>query len=112
MKYPLLLVIAFSLMSFTNTKASAINQITELNLLKGNYGSALVNLTINEDQTFSYSDKTTQLTVSGTWIYTKGKIILTSESDVKFHDKWTVSKDSKSIKSRKGLAFYRLCMRE
>ena len=115
MKNPLLLLFVFALMSFSaNTEATHF-QDSPSELLKGTYGSPLVNLTINDDQTFLYtdhSDKSNPINVSGTWKYSKGKLVLSSSTSVKYHNKWSVKSDSKSIKSRKGMAFYRLCFTE
>ena len=102
-------------MSFTANSNSLVLPETPSDLLKGTYGSSLVNLTIKEDQTFTYadlSDKSNPIRVSGTYTYTRGKLVLTSGDDVQFHNKWSVHSDSKSIKSRKGMAFYRLCLQD
>lgn len=115
MKNTLFILLAFTLMSFTSNSTSVGFEESPSELLMGTYGSTLVNLTINEDETFRYtdfSDKSNPINVSGTYVYSKGKLVLTTSDDVKFHNKWSVNSDSKSIKSRKGMAFYRLCFTE
>ena len=112
MKHILVLFFSITLLTFTSTSHASVSADAPSKLVKGTYGSSMVNLTINEDHTFSYSDlsdKSNQLNVTGPWKLKNGKIVLTSSSDVKFHSKWKVQSDSQSIKSRKGLAFYRLC---
>ncbi|KAB1065550.1 copper resistance protein NlpE [Salibacter halophilus] len=84
--------------------------------VSGTYGGCCVEskvvLVLNEDQTFEYrdhSDVNNKITTSGSWAL-DGNVIQLSNYDApqKIHHKWRVEKNGKAIKSRKGLAFYRL----
>jgi uncharacterized protein YxeA len=84
----------------------------------GTYGisnseSSHVKLTLNPDYTYNYqdlSDANKNIIVSGTW-KSKGKKVALSNSNstIKFHKHWTFFRNGQVAKSRKGLAFYRLC---
>lgn len=68
-------------------------------------------LSINGDQTFSYSDHSMSpaIDVTGTWSLKKnGTVVLVSDSELAFHDKWKISEDGMTATSRYGLSFYTL----
>lgn len=97
------------MMSFTDTNKNAFI---------GSYGvsdsnPAAIRLSLNADNTFSYQDLSVsdkKIQVSGRWMQKGGKVVLTaSDAAVKFHSVWSFSEQGRVAKSRKGLAFYRLC---
>ena len=73
---------------------------------------AQIELKLNDDYTFTYQDLSISLQeikVSGTYQIKNNTVHLISrEENIKFHDKWKISKDNKTAKSRKGLLFYTL----
>jgi hypothetical protein len=72
-----------------------------------------IKLVLHADRTFTYQDfshPTQKIKVSGTYT-THGahlKLKASSEEQYAFHDRWKMVKQETSIKSRKGLTFYRL----
>ncbi len=78
----------------------------------GKYSSQLVSLDVHADNTFTYIDNSNsanKIAVNGTWKLVNNSIVLDEyESTKKIHSKWNVDKTGIAIKSRKGLAFYRL----
>jgi hypothetical protein len=83
----------------------------------GTYGfsaadQSQIKLTINADHTFYYQDfsASEKIVATGNWTL-KGKNIVLQDNNAtaKFHDVWSFDADGQVAKSRKGLAFYRLC---
>lgn len=72
-----------------------------------------IKLTINSDHTFSYQDfsvSNKKIVVNGNWKLKGKKVLLVSnDSNVKFHNAWSFTEDGQVAKSRNGLCFYRLC---
>jgi hypothetical protein len=113
---PALAILA--LVCFISLKPSA-----KLKVKSGTYGacgcdnsgvnSSKMELTINEDFTFHLFDNTDpgkKIDVKGNWEVKDNVIMLKDyNSDFSIEDKWTIDKNEKCIKSRKGLAFTRLC---
>ena len=71
-----------------------------------------IELALNSNYTFTYQDlsiKTKKIMVEGTYHLKKDKIILNSDNEqINYHNKWKISDNGLSIKSRKGLTFYTL----
>jgi hypothetical protein len=71
-----------------------------------------IELQLNSNFEFTYqdfSDPNQKIKTAGTYTLDKNTVVLSSRSDVsKFHDKWKLSDDKKTAKSRKGLTFYTL----
>lgn len=72
-----------------------------------------IKLVLHADQTFTYQDfshPTQKVKVSGTYSMRGAQLKLKASSEEKyaFHDRWKMVKKGTSIKSRKGLTFYRL----
>ena len=114
----LTMLIALTLMSFKSHRPSE-----KLKLKTGVYGicncdslsksSLKIELTINEDFTFHYfnnSIPTKILDVQGSWTLNDNTVFLKDyHSDFPINNKWTIDKNGKCLKSRKGLEFSRLC---
>lgn len=70
-------------------------------------------LVINEDHTFRYYDNSNSnkvIDVKGNWVLKGDKVQLTNyTADFPIHKTWTIDKNEKCLKSRKGLNFTRLC---
>lgn len=79
----------------------------------GTENSSKVELTINEDFTFHYFDNFESekiIDIKGKWSLSDNTIILNDfKSDFRIPDKWQIDNNEKCLKSRKGLAFNRLC---
>lgn len=70
-----------------------------------------ISLLINEDHTFSYSDHSMKpgIDVVGTWTLKSDEtVVLKSDTEVAFHNKWKISNDGMTAKSRHGMSFYTL----
>lgn len=71
-----------------------------------------IELTINEDHSFSYQDYSNpskEIDVSGTWEIQSGKIVLMNYYSLfSIHDKWKIEEHGMIAKSRKGMTFYTL----
>lgn len=76
-------------------------------------GKSLLSLILKEDQTFHYIDKTNPnkpIDVTGNYELNNNQIVLKNyKTTYKFHTKWKIDGNTKCIKARKGLTFYRLC---
>ncbi len=74
---------------------------------------AYLELTLNEDNTFHYIDKTNAakpIDTKGNWTMGKNTIMLSNyQSGFAIHNKWKVDKNTKCLKSKRGMTFYRLC---
>lgn len=74
---------------------------------------AKVELTINEDFTFHYYDNYNPskiIDIKGNWALNENTLLLKDyKSDFSIHNKWTLDKNEKCLKSRKGLEWTRLC---
>ncbi|HET6244832.1 MAG: hypothetical protein H0V01_04545 [Bacteroidetes bacterium] len=112
----LTILVALTVMSFKTKPPSK-----KLNFKTGIYGvcncnnsesSEYIKLTINEDFTFHYlnnSNPNKKVDINGNWISKNNTIILKNyNSDFAIHNKWTIDKNEKSIKSRNRLNFTRL----
>lgn len=95
--------------SFTNVKTDQFY---------GTYGVSAsdpshIKLIINADHTFYYQDFSVsdkKIVSEGTWKRAGNKVVLEdNDTDLKFHTIWTFHNNGQTAKSRKGLAFYRLC---
>lgn len=79
----------------------------------GRIGSTQIQLTINDDFTFSYQDYSSNEnngSIDGTWAFRRGKVVLTATcTEKKFHQVWKITNRGQTAKSRKGLSFFRLC---
>ncbi len=75
--------------------------------------STRVELIINEDNTFQYFDNSNPsktIDVKGHWALNHNTIFLKDYiSETAIHNKWTIDKNEKCLKSRKGLYTIRLC---
>ncbi len=88
---------------------------------KGTYGacgcgetsSTKMELILNEDFTFHYFDNYNPskiIDVKGNWSLNENTIILKDyKSDIVINNKWEMDANEKCLKSRKGLAFTRIC---
>jgi hypothetical protein len=74
----------------------------------------LIELSLNEDFTFTYVDNTNYkkpFSLKGKWINKGNKVVLVSDDNRKsFHRKWKFEKDGRCIKSRYQLNFRRICL--
>lgn len=95
----------------------------KLTLQTGTYGvcscdapdvsASAIALKLNEDHTFGYTDQSDpqkKINLKGNWSQ-HNNIILLKDYTAAFaiHDKWSIDKNGKCIKSRVGLNFRRLC---
>ena len=75
-----------------------------------------IELRLNKDYSFTYQDisiNSKKIQVHGTYQIKNNEILLTStEEEVKYHDKWKISKDKNTVTSRKGLTFYTLRIKQ
>lgn len=97
-----LFVLSFLVFSFTPKTSTDI---------VGIFGDDLMQLVLNEDNTFSYANTFTlkEKKITGTWEIQKGKIRLTSlEKTSQLPKKWVLKNGGKTVKTRKGMAFYTL----
>jgi len=106
------LMLALFMPSFTNTDAEKFIGTYEVSVSD----PAQIKLTINADHTFYYQDfsvASKKIMVKGNWTQ-KGKtvVLINTDSKTRFHNVWTFAENGQVAKSRKGLAFYRLCKRE
>lgn len=71
-----------------------------------------IELKLNSNFEFTYRDFSNpdeKIQTSGTYTLDKNTVVLTAENEeLKFHDKWRISDDMKTAKSRKGMTFYTL----
>ena len=81
----------------------------------GNYGGDGNNaprLQLNENHTFVYTDltkKSKPVIAEGTWSVESNELVLQPNSKVHLNKRYTIARDGLCIKTRKNLAFYRLC---
>jgi hypothetical protein len=115
----LALLVALSSMSFTNpTKVKPFQSGTYgvCNCENVTENVSKIALTLNEDFTFHYLNKEDSKKVediSGTWKLNGEEISLqryTNASAFTLGNKWKLDKNENCIKSRKGMAFTRLCL--
>jgi hypothetical protein len=106
--------------AFTLLLVAGFTPSGKLNVKTGTYGScscgegsARVELTLNEDQTFRYfnnTDAKNKIDATGKWSVKGNTIVLEhSQPGSAIVTKWKVDDNEKCLKSRKGLAFTRLC---
>lgn len=107
--------IVLAIMSFG--KAPASNELA----VSGKYGvcayennmPAYLELTLNENHTFHYTDKTNPekpIDTKGKWVLNKNMIVLKDyQSLFPIHSSWKIDKGTKCLKSKRGMTFYRLC---
>ena len=73
-------------------------------------------LIINDDFSFRYfnsSNSKKKIDIEGRWTREGNVVYLQDyESEHSIHNKWTIDKNEKCLKSRKGLSFVRLCNRK
>ncbi len=78
-----------------------------------NENSVRVELTINEDNTFSYFDNSNpskKIDTKGTWTIDNNAVILKDQDPgTSIQTKWAIDENEKCLKSRKGLSSTRLC---
>jgi hypothetical protein len=110
------LLAIFTLMSFNRHKSHE-----KLQLKTGTYGvctcgnstESSVKLILNKDFTFHYTDNSypgKKTDVKGNWVLNDNTVTLKDyTSDLSIHNKWTIDRNEKCLKSRKGLNFTRLC---
>ena len=96
-------------------------QKLDIKLVAGTYGvcsyqssgKAVLSLALNQDKTFHFIDNTNTnkpIDVMGNYEVINNQIVLQNyKTTYKFHTKWKIDGDTKCIKARKGLTFYRLC---
>jgi hypothetical protein len=76
-------------------------------------GKTILSLSLNQDKTFQFIDKTNPkkaIDVSGNYELNNNQIVLKNyKTTYQFHTKWKIDSNTKCIKARKGLTFYRLC---
>jgi len=94
--------------AFINTKNIGVS---------GTYGvsekdPSQIELELNKDYSFTYQDfsiPSQKIKVQGTYEVKKSKILLMAkDQQIEFHNKWKISGDGITVKSRKGLTFYTL----
>ena len=72
-----------------------------------------LHLTLKDDHTFQYTDKTNPekpIETTGKWTLNKNVIVLQDyQSEFPIHSKWKVDKGTNCLKSKRGMTFYRLC---
>jgi hypothetical protein len=107
-------LVVFTTMSFSDKAPSE-------KVMTGAYGvcncgpesAAKVELTINDDFTFHYYDNNNPakiIDVKGNWALNENVILLKDyKSAFAIRDKWTIDKNEKCLKSRKGMEWTRLC---
>src|SRR5688572_23882852 len=76
-------------------------------------GTSSIKLILNEDFTFRYTDNSNpakSIDVKGNWSFKDNTILLKDHpSEASIETKWSIDANLKCLKSRKGLAFTRLC---
>jgi hypothetical protein len=76
-------------------------------------GNTQVKLSLNEDLTFHYidkSDRSNPKDITGKWKLDKNVVRLSATAPgINIHDKWKIDANGLCMKSRKGLTYYRLC---
>ena len=96
-------IFLFVTLSFAVTPSLDVN---------GKYGDEIMQLTLNEDYTFSYfriNSSENKDEATGKWEIQNGKVVLTNiEGSTKIPKKWIVLNRGKTIKTRKNLTFYTL----
>lgn len=109
---------AFSALSFQfdNSKNDLILGKYGVNACcSGSKIASPIELQLNPDHTFSYLDNSVSNKVStkGTWTMKNNHVVLGNyPTTLKIHQKWTIDKSAKCIKSRMGMHFRRLCLLE
>tara|TARA_R110002049_G_scaffold219020_1_gene390738 strand:+ start:591 stop:938 length:348 start_codon:yes stop_codon:yes gene_type:complete len=104
-----LVLLIFSLCSaFTNLKNDGLN--VTYGVSKSD--PSQIELKLNADYTFTYQDfsNTAQkIAVNGTYQIKNHQIqLISKDKEINYHNKWKISNDHKTAKSRKGLSFYTL----
>ena len=89
----------------------------EVAKISGTYGvsednPAQIKLILNEDYTYTYQDYSrpaNKIELSGKWELKKDRtVFLISDKEKSFHQKWKISEDGQTAKSRNRLSFYTL----
>jgi hypothetical protein len=106
-------ILTFTFMSFTEKKPLASSISGTYGVCSSEVSSHKLELTLNEDKSFHYINKTNpdnSINISGTWSQ-KGNVISLNNlsSDIDINDKWTIDKKDNCISSRKGILWTRLC---
>ena len=107
------LFLLFGFYITNNPESSNLNES-----IYANYGTGSLehktglNLLLFNDGHFSYADFTQKpaLEVKGTWSQVENKIeLISNNTSSNFPSQWKTDKNYPCIKSRKGIAFYRIC---
>lgn len=84
------------------------------NCTKGTDKTNLIELSLNQDLSFSYTDRSDPkrpLQVNGTYTTQGNKVTLVpAQKTESFHQKWKFEKEGKCITSRHKLNFRRICL--
>ncbi len=78
----------------------------------GGDGYSAPQITLNEDHTFHYVDKTNKnapIDISGKWKIVEEELYLLDVNNKKVMDEFEITREGKCLKARKGMAFYTLC---
>jgi|SRR6218665_167686 len=78
----------------------------------GGDGISAPQITLNEDHTFHYIDKTNKLSpidITGTWTIIENEIHLLDVNNKQVMDELEIIREGKCLKARKGMSFYTLC---
>jgi hypothetical protein len=102
--FPILLL-CFGFTSFKNPPAKISPGIYSLNQNSSN--ESIEYIEINDDFTFKYFNKNSQ--TKGTYSLESGNLILESSEQLPISKTWKIDANEKCIKSRRGLAFIRIC---
>lgn len=114
-KLVMCVLVLITIFSFKN------KQKLDVKAVAGTYGvcsyqsndKAVLSLVLNLDNTFHYIDNTNPnkpIDVTGNYELNNNQIVLQNyKTTYQFHTKWKIDSNTKCIKARKGLTFYRLC---
>jgi hypothetical protein len=79
-------------------------------------GSSELTLTINPDHTFEYTNSTNPnkpIRTSGTWEQKGNTLTLGNyQSKIKVNDHWTIDKNCSCLRSRRGMEWIRICLKQ
>ena len=78
----------------------------------GGDGYSAPQITLNEDHTFHYVDKTDKnnpIDINGKWKIVEEELYLLDVNNKKVMDEFEITREGKCLKARKGMAFYTLC---
>ena len=93
----------------------SFSKVPNANVSYGKFGGdgySAPQITLNENHTFHYVDKTNKqspIDITGTWTVVENELHLLDVTNKRVMDEFEITREGKCLKARKGMAFYTLC---